>query len=38
VIVITAPTSQIGSRLVGDLLAAKASLRLVTRDAGTLPD
>jgi len=37
-IVITAPTSQIGSQLVEDLLAANAKLRLVTRDIGKLPE
>ncbi|MBB5986746.1 NAD(P)H-binding protein [Sphingobium lignivorans] len=37
-IVITAPTSQIGSKLVGTLLDAGASLRLIVRDAGKLPE
>ncbi|MCW2393745.1 MULTISPECIES: NAD(P)H-binding protein [unclassified Sphingobium] len=36
-IVITAPTSQIGSKLVGTLLDAGAPLRLIVRDAGKLP-
>lgn len=36
-IVITAPTSQIGSRLVSSLLAADAPLRLIVRDAARLP-
>lgn len=35
-IVITAPTSQIGSKVVSDLLDAGARLRLVARDAGKL--
>ncbi|MCW2410386.1 MULTISPECIES: NAD(P)H-binding protein [unclassified Sphingobium] len=37
-IVITAPTSQIGSKLVGMLLDAGAPLRLIVRDAGKLPE
>jgi len=37
-IVITAPTSQIGSKLVGTLLDAGAPLRLIVRDAGKLPE
>jgi len=37
-IVITAPTSQIGSKLVSDLLDADAPLRLIVRDAGKLPE
>lgn len=37
-IVITAPTSQIGSQLVDDLLGTNATLRLVTRDIGKVPE
>jgi uncharacterized protein YbjT (DUF2867 family) len=37
-IVITAPTSQIGSRLVDELLAANAPLRLVARDIGKVSE
>ena len=37
-IVVTAPTGQIGRHVVGDLLAAGAPLRLVVRDAAKLPD
>jgi uncharacterized protein YbjT (DUF2867 family) len=37
-IVITAPTSQIGSKVVSDLLDAGAPLRLIVRDATKLPD
>jgi uncharacterized protein YbjT (DUF2867 family) len=37
-IVITAPTSQIGTELVADLLAANASLRLVAREPGKVPE
>ena len=37
-IVITAPTGQIGRHVVEDLLSAGAPLRLVVRDAGKLPD
>jgi uncharacterized protein YbjT (DUF2867 family) len=36
-IVITAPTSQIGSKLVRDLLDGGTRLRLIVRDAGKLP-
>jgi uncharacterized protein YbjT (DUF2867 family) len=36
-IVITAPTSQIGSKVVADLLAVGARLRLIVRDASKLP-
>lgn len=36
-IVITAPTSQIGSKLVTGLLGAGADLRLIARDAARLP-
>jgi len=36
-IVITAPTSQIGSKLVSELLNVDASLRLIVRDAAKLP-
>lgn len=36
-IVITAPTSQIGSQIVDHLLAANATLRLVARDIGKVP-
>ena len=34
--VITAPTSQIGSQLIGDLLAADAPVRVIARDPGRL--
>lgn len=37
-IVITAPTSQIGSNVVTDLLGVGARLRLIVRDAAKLPD
>jgi uncharacterized protein YbjT (DUF2867 family) len=37
-IVITAPTSQIGSQLVDGLVAANATLRLVARDIGKVPE
>ena len=37
-IVITAPTSQIGRQLVTDLLGVDARLRLIVRDAARLPD
>ena len=37
-IVITAPTGQIGRNVVEDLLSAGAPLRLVVRDGGKLPD
>lgn len=37
-IVITAPTGQIGRHVVGALLAAGAPLRLIVRDAGKLPE
>jgi len=37
-IVITAPTSQIGSQLVADLQAANATLRLVARDISKFPE
>jgi uncharacterized protein YbjT (DUF2867 family) len=37
-IVVTAPTSQIGSKVVNDLLDAGAPLRLIVRDAAKLPD
>lgn len=37
-IVITAPTSQIGSKVVNGLLGAGAPLRLIVRDASRLPD
>lgn len=37
-IVITAPTSQIGGKVVPRLLDAGARLRLITRDAARLPD
>ena len=37
-IVITAPTSQIGSKVVADLLGIDARLRLIVRDAAKLPD
>ena len=37
-IVITAPTSQIGSRIVSTLAATDASLRLIARDAAKLPE
>lgn len=37
-IVITAPTSQIGRQLVTDLLGVDARLRLIVRDAAKLPD
>jgi uncharacterized protein YbjT (DUF2867 family) len=37
-IVVTAPTSQIGSKVVNDLLDADAPLRLILRDAAKLPD
>jgi uncharacterized protein YbjT (DUF2867 family) len=37
-IVITAPTSQIGSKVVSDLLSVGAPLRLIVRDAAKLPD
>lgn len=37
-IVITAPTSQIGSKLVSDLLETGAPLRLIARDTGKLPE
>ncbi|MDY6948472.1 MAG: NAD(P)H-binding protein [Pseudomonadota bacterium] len=37
-IVITAPTSQIGSKLVSALLGIGAQLRLIVRDAARLPD
>ncbi|MCW0234765.1 MAG: NAD(P)H-binding protein [Ferrovibrio sp.] len=36
-IVVTAPTSQIGRKIVDDLLATDASLRLVVRDVAKLP-
>ena len=36
-IVVTAPTGQIGHHVVTDLLAANASVRLIVRDAGKLP-
>ncbi|RIA37423.1 uncharacterized protein YbjT (DUF2867 family) [Hephaestia caeni] len=36
-IVVTAPTSQIGSKVVSHLLTAGARLRLIVRDAGRLP-
>ncbi len=37
-IVITAPSSQIGSKIVNTLLEADAPLRLIVRDAAKLPD
>jgi uncharacterized protein YbjT (DUF2867 family) len=37
-IVVTAPTSQIGSKVVNDLLDAGAPLRLIVRNAAKLPD
>lgn len=37
-IVVTAPTSQIGSQVVANLLKVGAPLRLVARDAARLPD
>lgn len=37
-IVITAPTSQIGSKVVNNLLDVGAPLRLIVRDAAKLPD
>lgn len=37
-IVVTAPTSQIGSKVVGNLLAAGARLRLIARDPARLPE
>jgi uncharacterized protein YbjT (DUF2867 family) len=37
-IVVTAPTSQIGSKVVNDLLDAGAPLRLIVRDIARLPD
>ena len=37
-IVITAPTSQIGSKVVTDLLGVGARLRLIVRDAAKLSD
>ncbi|MCB1470217.1 MAG: NAD(P)H-binding protein [Rhizobiaceae bacterium] len=37
-IVVTAPTSQIGSKVVNDLLDTGAALRLIVRDAARLPD
>ncbi|SDB74407.1 Uncharacterized conserved protein YbjT, contains NAD(P)-binding and DUF2867 domains [Agrobacterium fabrum] len=37
-IVITAPTSQIGSKVVNTLIEANAPLRLILRDAAKLPD
>ena len=37
-IVITAPTSQIGRQLIADLLAANLTLRLIAREPGKLPE
>lgn len=37
-IVITAPTSQIGSQVVAELVAAGAPVRVITRDPGKLPE
>lgn len=37
-IVVTAPTGNIGHHVVADLLAKKASLRLIVRDSGKLAD
>lgn len=37
-IVVTTPTGQIGSQVVADLVAAKADVRVITRDGDKLPE